>query len=239
MNLGTLNTIIALVLVLLVLSLVVHSIQTALKKLLTLKSKQIEESLKDLYEHAISAGPRPVSAPPTKLFAKLWAHVKGVKRAASPEAESFTNGVLQQFNSVGRINRIGKTVLDSLSKDDLLKVMARLELQQFFPGSFDKFKALCDRVTDLGKAVEVLTTNQRLAGAASPKISELRAVLAPLLVDVQANPTVPFQAPLATRGVDQNAAHCLGRRREEVPPVIEPLGSGQPQVGLVNERCRL
>ena len=49
MDLSILNTIIAVVVVLLVLSLLVQAIQTLLKKLLKLKSRQIEGSLKDLY----------------------------------------------------------------------------------------------------------------------------------------------------------------------------------------------
>src|SRR6185295_17777461 len=117
MNLGTLNTIIAIVVVLLVLSLVVQSIQTAIKKLLTLKSKQIEESLKDLYDQAIGAGPRPVTTS-KKFFAQVWAHLKGVKREASKEADDFKDKILEQFNGIGRVDRAGNTVLDSLAKDD-------------------------------------------------------------------------------------------------------------------------
>ena len=55
MNLGILNTVIAFVIVLLVLSLLVQAIQMFLKKLLKLKSKQIIASLEDLYDQALSA----------------------------------------------------------------------------------------------------------------------------------------------------------------------------------------
>src|ERR1051325_12189626 len=74
MDLGILNTIIALVVVLLVLSLLVQSIQTLLKKILKLKSRQIEDSLKDLYEQVVSA---PVeTTPSTPVLSNLWSTIK-------------------------------------------------------------------------------------------------------------------------------------------------------------------
>ncbi|PWT90096.1 MAG: hypothetical protein C5B55_10255 [Blastocatellia bacterium] len=179
MNLGTLNTIIALVIVLLVLSLVVQSIQTALKKLFTLKSKQLEESLRDLYDQAIGTGP--VAAPATGVWSKLgWS-----KRVWSDEAHSFTNGILQQFKNIGRVTRLGNPVLDSLSKDDLIKVIAKLELKTFFAADVEKFQDLCNQIKALREQVDALATNQHLVGSASAKISQLRAVLAPLFNDVQ------------------------------------------------------
>ena len=40
-------------------------------------------------------------------------------------------------------------MLDSLSKQDLFKVMGKLELERFFPAYVTKFQALCDHVADL------------------------------------------------------------------------------------------
>jgi len=65
MDLGILNTIIALVVVLLVLSLLVQAIQTLIKKLLKLKSRQIEDSLKDLYEQVVDV-PQAEATPPSQ-----------------------------------------------------------------------------------------------------------------------------------------------------------------------------
>ena len=68
MDLGILNTIIALVVVLLVLSLLVQAIQTLLKKILKLKSRQIEGSLKDLYEQVVGApNPKPQPSAPALI----------------------------------------------------------------------------------------------------------------------------------------------------------------------------
>ena len=214
MNLGTLNTIIALVVVLLVLSLIVQSIQTGLKKLLQLKSKQIVESIRDLYDQAITAGPRPDAKPATNLFAKFWFLIKGTKRPASNEAKEFSEAVLDQFKNIGRVNRYGKVVLDSLAKDDLLKILAKLELKApFFSGELDKFTKLCTEISNLSKSITILTQNQELAASVSAQISKIRGVFAPLLDDVQAlvdgnnqvNPKVVFGDLLQLSTLDINS----------------------------------
>ena len=71
LNLDTLDTLIAVMVVLLVLSLVVQAIQSALKKLFKIKSRQIEESLVDLLENALDTstkknGSGTSPAPPQK-----------------------------------------------------------------------------------------------------------------------------------------------------------------------------
>ena len=188
MTLGTLNTIIALVVVLLVLSLVVQSIQTALKKVFKLKSRQIEESIKDLFDQAIGNGPPATTTPaPGQSKLKLWwSRIWGVERRWTAEAERFKTGVLQQFKNVGRVTRWGNPVLDSLSKEDLLKVMAKLDLERFFPDYVAKLQDLLDRIKALRTAIESIASNQQLAGAASAKLSELRAIVTPLINDAQA-----------------------------------------------------
>src|SRR5690349_16025350 len=166
MDLGILNTIIALVVVLLVLSLLVQAIQTLLKKILKLKSRQIEDSLKDLYEQVVST---PTTTSPT---------------SPSP-AEVFKDKVLEQFKSIGRQTLFGNPVLDSLSKTDLFKVMGKLESEDFFPDYVPKFQLLCDQIASLRKAIEDITNDPTLRGAASTKIAEIRSILAPIFNNVE------------------------------------------------------
>ena len=173
MNLGILNTVIAMVIVLLVLSLLVQAIQTLIKKILKLKSQQIEDSLKDLYDQALAAGANPGATP-----------VAG--EDCSPEAAQFTKRVLDEFKKIGRVTAFGRPVLDSLSKEDLFKVMGKLESEEFFPDYVAKFQALCNQIIDLRKAIEDLTNNQTLRGAASARVAEIRAILAPIFNNVQA-----------------------------------------------------
>ena len=173
MNLGILNTVIAMVIVLLVLSLLVQAIQTLVKKLLKLKSHQIEGSLKDLYDQAIA-----------ETAGTSAAQTNGDQ--ASPAAEQFTNRVLGEFKKIGRVTAFGRPVLDSLSKEDLFKVMGKLESEEFFPDYVTKFQALCNQIINLRKAIEDLTNNQMLRGAASARVAEIRAILAPIFNNVQA-----------------------------------------------------
>jgi hypothetical protein len=190
MDLGILNTVIALVIVLLILSLLVQAIQTLIKKLFKMKSRQIEGTLKDLYEQVVGV-PATVAVPPPS--SRVTAVLTTVKRVLGmkiniPEtaADVFKNKVLDQFKNIGRKTLFGNPVLDSLSKDDLFKVMGKLESEDFFPDYVKKFQVLCDRIEDLRKAIDAITSDQMLRGAASTKIAELRSILAPIFNNVSA-----------------------------------------------------
>jgi hypothetical protein len=174
MNLGILNTIIAMVIVLLVLSLLVQSVQMFVKKLLKLKSRQIVESLEDLYEQALSQTTSGADAEATATSTN----------AKSP-AKQFTETILGEFKSIGRESKWGNVVLDSLSKEDLLKIMAKLESESFVPDYVTKFQEMYDELAKLEKAIEGLASNAKLTGAASAKVAEIRVVLAPIFNDVQ------------------------------------------------------
>ena len=188
MDLGILNTIIALVVVLLVLSLLVQAIQTLIKKLLKLKSRQIEDSLKDLYEQVVDV-PQAEATPPSQPLAvtsKVKALVtrNSVASATAP-AELFKNKVLEQFKNIGRKTLLGNPVLDSLSKEDLFKVMGKLESEDFFPDYVQKFQVLCDQIEQLRVAlVDNIANDPALRGTASTKIAEVRAILAPIFNNV-------------------------------------------------------
>ena len=83
MDLGILNTIMALVIILLVLSLLVQAIQTLLKKILKLKSRQIEGSLKDLYEQVVGMpNPEPQPSLPRCLQNRIAPQMSSVYRSA-------------------------------------------------------------------------------------------------------------------------------------------------------------
>ena len=178
MDLGILNTVIALVIILLVLSLLVQSVQTLVKKLLKLKSRQIADSLEDLYEQAIGSTPVSESAPAPDSERK---HGK----PAPTSAQQFKDRVLDQFKNIGRKTAFGNPVLDSLSKQDLFKVIGKLEVEAFFPDYVVKFQVLCDQVWTLRKTIEDVTSNAALRGAATSKLAEMRAILAPTFTNVQ------------------------------------------------------
>src|SRR5215208_6801988 len=101
MDLGILNTVIALVIVLLVLSLLVQAIQTLLKKVLKLKSRQIEDSLKDLYEQVVGT-PGPAPPPSTRVTGILRTVKKflGMRiNVPATAADVFKDKVVKQFKN--------------------------------------------------------------------------------------------------------------------------------------------
>jgi hypothetical protein len=185
MDLGILNTIIALVVVLLVLSLLVQAIQTLIKKLLKLKSRQIEDSLKD----SLRTGRRRTSSRGNTPYSSVGSHVESESprqtnsaASATAPAELFKDKVLEQFKNIGRKTLLGNPVLDSLSKEDLFKVMGKLESEDFFPDYVQKFQVLCDQIEQLRVAlVDNIANDPALRGTASTKIAEVRSILAPIL----------------------------------------------------------
>ena len=190
MDLGILNTVIALVILLLVLSLLVQAIQTLFKKIFKLKSRQIEGSLKDLYDQVVSVQTQAEAPPPSSRVTAVLTTIKRIlgMKINIPEtaADVFKNKVLDQFKLIGRKTLFGNAVLDSLSKDDLFKVMGKLESEDFFPDYVQKFQVLCDRIQDLRKAIDAITNDQMLRGTASTKIAEIRSILAPIFNNVSA-----------------------------------------------------
>jgi hypothetical protein len=225
MDLGILNTVIAMVVVLLVLSLLVQSVQTLVKKLLKLKSKQIEDSLKDLFDQAIAGATPPAQQAPNAnspapaqpaadgLFGRIRNFVRliiiGRSDSASAGAEDFTNKVLDEFKKIGRVTKFGKPVLDSLSKEDLFKVMAKFESEKFFPNYVEKFQVVCNQILALRNAVEAVFSNEALQGAASARLAEIRAIMAPIFNNVdaildgqQVKPKVLFADLLRLRQLD-------------------------------------
>lgn len=244
MDLGILNTVIAMVIVLLVLSLLVQSVQMLLKKLLKLKSKQIEDSLKDLFDQAIAGATQestaPAATPPgatpppagtplpqppagatvpaapvsrggtiNRLRNRATIILFGRTEAASQDAEDFTTKVLDEFKKIGRVTKYGRPVLDSLSKEDLFKVMAKFESKDFFPDYAERFKGVCNQIIALRTAVEAISNNPALVGSASAKLAQIRAVMAPIFNNVEAildgqevKPKVLFADLLQLRQLD-------------------------------------
>jgi len=101
--LGTLDTIIAMVIVLLVLSLIVQSIQSLIKKILKLKSCIVFDSMEDLFKYIDTE----------KLIGRT--------------PKQLLDEVTKEFEQLGRVSLILKNpMLDSLAKDDLQKILEKL-----------------------------------------------------------------------------------------------------------------
>jgi hypothetical protein len=108
--LGTLDLIISIVIVLLVLSLIVQSIQSVIKKLLKLKSNVVFDSMQDLFKYIDTE----------KLVGKT--------------PQQLVDEVTEEFKKLGRVSLIRKNpMLDSIAKGDLQKILEKLYADKLRP----------------------------------------------------------------------------------------------------------
>ncbi|HEX8720929.1 MAG TPA: hypothetical protein VF736_09895 [Pyrinomonadaceae bacterium] len=169
-NLSILNTLIAMVIVILVLSLVVQSIQTLVKKLFKVKSNTILNSLEDLFLTITqSAGGADAAA-------------DGV---AKLKAKQLVEGVTGKLRQMGRETLMGRPMFDSLSKGDLLKVLTRVEAENLLPGAVGALQTVLTVIAALNEELKKITDNAGLLeGDASAKFATLKAALLPVLDDI-------------------------------------------------------
>jgi len=107
LDIGTLDTIIAMVIVLLVLSLIVQSVQSLIKKLLKLKSSIVLDSMQDLFKYI------------------------DTKKLVGKSPDELVAEVTEEFKKLGRVSLILKNpMLDSIAKGDLQKILNRLVYQE-------------------------------------------------------------------------------------------------------------
>lgn len=160
-DLGVLDTVIAMVVTILLLSMIVQSMQTFLKKLLKFKSKQIEKSLQHLFDQVDASAPPP------------------------PAQAATASSVLAQFAQMGRHTIGGGHAIESISKVDLAKVVVSIEGSALVPDAAKEsivtfFKAL----QNARDAIEALAGIQ-LPPEALAKLTDLRTRLVPFITHVE------------------------------------------------------
>jgi hypothetical protein len=102
LNISALNTVIAVVIVLLVLSLIVQSIQSLVKKIFKMKSSVFVNSIIDLFQYVDS------------------------KELLGKEPQVLVDLVKEEFRKLGRETLFGRPMFDSISKKDLLKIVDKI-----------------------------------------------------------------------------------------------------------------
>jgi cytoskeletal protein RodZ len=196
---STLDTVIAMVVVILVLGLIVQAIQGFIKKMFKLKSKEIEKSLTELFTRVMEKpataqanpstnAPAPPLATPPADNAEGDAAQSGTGEIKTPQ--DLTTAVLNQFKDAGRYTRRGNVILESISKDDLLKILARIETKHFYSDYLAKFQKVSDQIRKLEREFRGLIPDDPAApsllrGVASAKVAEMRALLSPLMNDIK------------------------------------------------------
>jgi hypothetical protein len=168
-NLGVLNTLISMVIVILVLSLIVQSAQTFVKKFFKLKSRTIRNSLVDLFE-TITQAPAAGAA-------------GGVDGRNAPL--QLVEDVTRRLKEMGRETLFGRPMLDSLAKGDLLKVLTRVEVKNLLPEAVGKFETVLATIGQLKTELGDIRT-ELLEGDASARFAALQASVMPLVNDIEA-----------------------------------------------------
>ncbi|HZQ52508.1 MAG TPA: hypothetical protein VFB14_09935 [Bryobacteraceae bacterium] len=202
-----LDNLIALIVSILALCLVVQATQQALKKLLKIKSRQLEESLVDLFENVLGAGVADQLAVSPVLNLILRRRTS-IERAA-PEVRALYFAVMREFQKIGRVSQAGKVMLDSIAKDDLLKVVRKIAPGTLMPGNkFDQtLQSACEQITAIDQILNSPGAAQ-LTGVASAKFAEVKDRLIPIITDFsnlashgQINPGLVIEHVLEMRQV--------------------------------------
>jgi hypothetical protein len=151
-NLDVLDKLIAVVVVLLILSLIVQSIQAAIKKFFRIKSLQLEHTLKQplirLFCYTLDKDPikamQSVSdrSPLLRVFFRLPIirvflpdHSNSLS-AHDPQVEALYQGVAEEFVRAGRVSPRGELLIESVSKDELIRFIGLVrasELIKYIP----------------------------------------------------------------------------------------------------------
>ena len=206
-DLSILNTLIAMVIVILVLSLVVQSLQTLAKKALKLKSRSILNSLEDLFE-TITTNPNAAAAPDARL----------------KTPQELVKDVTERMKEMGRKTLFGRPMLDSLAKGDLLKVLTRVRAEDLLPGTVGNFQTVLAGITQLKSELGNIETTL-LQGEASAKFAAMQGSIMPLIHDLEA----------LARGGNIDPAVFFGDlyrlRQIKATEVLNILGQVQQTVG--------
>ncbi|MFY9607911.1 MAG: hypothetical protein WAU45_04755 [Blastocatellia bacterium] len=127
---GTIDVVLGFVTIVLVLSLIIQSLQNVIKRLLRMKSRQTEQSLRLLFDYALTNDP-------TKYTEIKYASPivsAACKLVGKDEPQDIGNRLLEavkvQVREMGRKSFWGNAVLDSISKDDLTKILKSVEGQK-------------------------------------------------------------------------------------------------------------
>lgn len=218
-----LDNLIAMAVVLLILSLVVQSIQSGLKKLLKIKSRQIEDSLIDLFEHVLNKPPGSESFLQQSPILRIVFRRKHPSEPSDPQVKHLYDDVLKKFRELGRVAQSGKPMLNSLSKEDLLKVLEKIAPNALTPQLTTSLQAVSDQITVVRKTLQSIIPDQ-LPGDTSAKFSDIQATLLPLLNDFNAIVTGTSIKP------DVLIGDVINLRQLKLQDAVSVLGEVQAKI---------
>jgi len=177
---------------------VVQSVQSLVKKLFKIKSRQIEESLVDLFTNLLNK----TRVPPNNWLDRMIDHSpmwrvlvfwrKPPTAAQRAGVADILDTVVRGFKDVGRLAQSGKQMLDSIAKGDLLKILEKVPIRDLLPsfaqGVEDAFRDIADLqqvIAEVKAAASNGSANNAFQTIADDFVS-MELLLAPVFSDVQA-----------------------------------------------------
>ena len=140
-------------------------------------------------------------------------------------------------------------MLDSISKEDLKKVIGKVLPDTLLTGFTDRLKTACGEVANLENAIEAINDNHlgSLSGDANAKFAALQQELAPLLndlrpliVDGQLSSTLVIENVLQLRDIKlSEVLATLGELQKRVADDLDAarkaaIGASPPAAGIIN-----
>jgi hypothetical protein len=265
----TLDNLIAMVVVLLALSLVVQAVQASIKKMFKLKSRQIEDSLAHLFQFVLhndtvaARMPREDQQAAGRLVA-WWRGFKAVI-AQSPFLRIFTtilhpaeqqeekfkdaaalyNEVMYKFCAIGRTAMSTRPIFDSMSKGDLLKVVASVDphkIDSDFPTKFGatkeqfrKFNDLFMEWDDWFKSPQ-FAAGKFLSADDKARLADFQAKFKPLLADLRLLLSGQGNAGVALESLLKDIAKLRSLKLDDAQKVLDDVRANVTQAA---ERARL
>lgn len=189
---STLDTIIAVVIVLLILSLVVQSVQQALKKIFKIKSRQIEDSLVDLFEHILNEPPPQIKSLSERFvqsspFVRMFIGQHPAER--NQKVKDLYVEVKKKFEEAGRISQRGKLMLDSIAKQDLMRVLGSIAPSIVIPDFASRLENVKAQFINLEEVFNQFTPSNfssLLSSETREKLAQMQGALRPLVNDLRA-----------------------------------------------------
>jgi hypothetical protein len=193
-NLDALDKLIAVVVVLLVLSLIVQSIQAAIKKFFRIKSLQIEQSLIHLFYYLLDKDAIKAMQTVSDRSPLLRAFLSTVRKfipgrskplqARDPQVHALYQAVIEEFVRAGHVSPRGKTLIEAVSKDELIRFIGQVrvsELIEHIPlPERENTSEIKDAIAGARKASQELFIKHRRLIEQTP-LAEIREPLLALL----------------------------------------------------------
>jgi hypothetical protein len=187
-NISSLDTAIAVVMVILILCLVVQAVQTALKKLFDIKSRQVEDSLIDLFENVVPNVRVPnlqgwwtrfsASSPMLRLL-HFGTHPADPSAHPDSRVRELFAAVAGRAKAVGRTSITGRHVFGSLHKTELLRALTRVRVDTLFPDLPAKLQEVYNDAMAVDAAARSMEAGL-LMGTTSASFADMREKMGPL-----------------------------------------------------------